>query len=36
MIKNCLKPAHIDNVEIKDKKAIVTMDENQKALAIGR
>jgi len=36
MIKNCLKPAHIDNVEIKDKKAIVTMEENQKALAIGR
>lgn len=36
MIKNCLKPAHIENVEIKDKKAIVTMDESQKALAIGR
>jgi len=36
MIKNCLKPAHINNVEIIDKKAIVTMDENQKALAIGR
>lgn len=36
MIKNCLKPAHVDNVEIKDKKAIVTMDESQKPLAIGK
>jgi len=36
MIKNCLKPAHIDNVEIKEKKAIVHMDESQKPLAIGK
>ncbi|MBU0626346.1 transcription termination/antitermination protein NusA, partial [Patescibacteria group bacterium] len=36
MIKNCLRPAHINNVDIQDKKAIVTMEENQKALAIGR
>jgi len=36
MIKNCLKPAHVDNIEIKDKKAIVTMDESQKPLAIGK
>ena len=36
MIKNCLKPAHIDNIEIKDKKAIVHMDESQKPLAIGK
>ncbi len=34
MIRNCLKPAHIDTIEIKDKKAIVTMDESQKPLAI--
>lgn len=36
MIKNCLKPANINNIEIKDKKAIVTMDESQKPLAIGK
>jgi transcription termination/antitermination protein NusA len=36
MIKNCLKPAHVDTIEIKDKKAIVTMDESQKPLAIGK
>jgi len=36
MIRNCLKPAHVDNIEIKDKKAIVTMDESQKPLAIGK
>ena len=36
MIKNCLKPAHIDSIEIKDKKAIVHMDESQKPLAIGK
>lgn len=36
LIKNCLKPAQINNVEIIDNKAIVTMDENQKALAIGK
>ena len=36
MIKNCLKPAQITSVEIKDKKAIVHMDESQKPLAIGK
>lgn len=36
MIRNCLKPAHVDTIEIKDKKAFVTMDESQKPLAIGR
>lgn len=34
LITNCLKPAQIDNIEIKDKKAYVTLDESQKALAI--
>jgi transcription antitermination factor NusA-like protein len=29
-----LKPAQIDNIEIKDKKAYITLDESQKALAI--
>jgi len=36
LIKNCLKPAQINNVEIIDNKAIVTMEESQKALAIGK
>lgn len=36
LVKNCLKPAQINNVEIIDNKAIVTMDESQKALAIGK
>lgn len=34
LLKKCLKPAKIDNVEIKDGKAFVHMDESQKALAI--
>ncbi len=34
MIRNCLKPAQIDDIEIQDKKAIVRMDESQKPLAI--
>jgi transcription antitermination factor NusA-like protein len=34
MIRNCLKPAQIDNIEITDRRAVVTMHENQKALAI--
>lgn len=34
LITNCLKPAQIDNIEIKDKKAYVTLDESQKAAAI--
>ncbi len=36
MLKACLKPAHIDKIEIKDGKAFVTVDEGQKALAIGK
>ncbi|MFA5748116.1 MAG: transcription termination factor NusA [Candidatus Absconditabacterales bacterium] len=36
MIRNCLKPAQIDNIEITDRRAVVTMHENQKALAIGK
>ncbi|HOQ79162.1 MAG TPA: transcription termination factor NusA [Candidatus Absconditabacterales bacterium] len=36
LITACLKPAQIDNIEIKDKKAYITLDESQKALAIGR
>jgi N utilization substance protein A len=36
LIRNCLKPAHIDNIEIQDHKAIVTIEESQKALAIGK
>lgn len=35
-IINCLKPAQITHVEIKDKKAYITIDESQKALAIGK
>jgi transcription termination/antitermination protein NusA len=34
LIMTCLKPAQIDNIEIKDKKAYITLDESQKALAI--
>jgi transcription antitermination factor NusA-like protein len=29
-----LKPAQIDNIEIKDKKAYITLDDSQKPLAI--
>jgi N utilization substance protein A len=36
LITACLKPAQIDNIEIKDKKAYITLDESQKALAIWR
>ncbi len=36
LIINCLKPAKIDKVELKDRKAFVTLDEWQKALAIGK
>lgn len=36
MIRNCLKPAQINSIDIKDKRAIVTMDDSQKALAIGK
>ena len=36
LIKNCLKPAQIEHVDIQDHKAIVTMEESQKALAIGK
>jgi transcription antitermination factor NusA-like protein len=31
-----LKPAQIDHIEIKEKKAFITLDESQKALAIGK
>jgi N utilization substance protein A len=34
LITACLKPAQINNIEIKDKKAYITIDESQKALAI--
>ena len=34
LITNCLKPAQIDNIEIKDKKAYITLDDSQKPLAI--
>lgn len=36
LIKNCLKPAQINSVELEENKAIVMMDESQKALAIGK
>lgn len=37
LIKNCLKPAQINTVQLLDNnRAIVTMDESQKALAIGK
>jgi len=36
MIKNCLKPAQINSIDIKEKRAIVVMDDSQKALAIGK
>ncbi len=36
LIKNCLKPAIVNHIELKDNKAIVSMDESQKALAIGK
>ncbi len=36
LITNCLKPAQINNIEIKDKKAYITLDDSQKPLAIGK
>jgi len=36
LIKNCLKPAQINTVELFDNRAVVMMDESQKALAIGK
>ena len=36
LITACLKPAQIEKIEIKEKKAYVTLDESQKALAIGK
>ncbi len=36
LLKACLKPAHINNIEIKDDKAFVHVEEGQKALAIGK
>lgn len=35
-IEKCLKPARIESIEIKDKKAIVNVNEDQKPLAIGK
>jgi transcription antitermination factor NusA-like protein len=34
MIRNCLKPAQIESIEINDKKATVVVNEDQKAQAI--
>jgi N utilization substance protein A len=36
MVKNALKPAIVNNVEIKDGKAYVWVDEDQRSLAIGK
>lgn len=36
LIRNCLKPAQIDHIELQDNRAIVTIEESQKALAIGK
>ena len=36
LIRNCLKPAQIQNIELLDHRAIVTIEESQKALAIGK
>jgi len=34
MIRNCLKPAQIENIEVNERKAIVHVNEDQKAQAI--
>lgn len=36
MVKNALKPAIINNVEIKNNKALVSLDDDQRSLAIGK
>jgi N utilization substance protein A len=36
LIKNCLKPAQIEHIDLQDGRAIVTIEESQKALAIGK
>jgi N utilization substance protein A len=36
LIADALKPARVNTIEIKWRKAIVTMNEDQKALAIGK
>ncbi|MFZ2150598.1 MAG: transcription termination factor NusA [Candidatus Absconditicoccaceae bacterium] len=36
MIRNCLKPAQIESIEINERKAIVIVNEDQKAQAIGK
>lgn len=36
MVKNALKPAIINNVEVKDGRASVWVDEDQRSLAIGK
>ena len=35
-LRDLLKPAHIQSVEIKDKKATIKVDEEQKPVAIGK
>jgi transcription antitermination factor NusA-like protein len=34
MIRNCLKPAQIESIELNERKAIVHVNEDQKAQAI--
>ncbi len=36
MIKTCLKPAIVKEVEVKGNKAYVWVDEDQRSLAIGK
>lgn len=36
LIADCLKPARPESIELKDRKAIVTIPEDQKALAFGK
>lgn len=36
LIADCLKPARIESIELKGKKAIVTLPDDQKPLAIGK
>lgn len=36
LIKDCLKPAHVQSIDIEGRKAIVHVEESQKPLAIGK
>lgn len=36
MVKNALKPAIINNIEIKNNRALVMLDDDQRSLAIGK